>query len=430
MTWSGNKAPDQDTDSTRALAQWVEDELERFSNDQIDNLQAVDLRPTYNAPTRPRAGMFAYADGTKWNPGYGEGPYYYNAAGVWGPMWRAREKVLADRTIYVRTDGNDANNGLLNTAAGAFLTIQAAWDYVCNNYDFGTFVITIQVADGAYTAGIDTLANPLGRQVIILGNTTTPGNVTITKANGYCFRFLGNMLCRVQVRGFNLSNTGSAADLIRLSASGYLLLGNLEFGACTEFFVAVLGTGANVQLTQSVTYLTSPAGLVGYYSQGMGQLFLRGIAHTFAWSTTYTTAFVYCDVATNVLFNGATFVGTDTVTITIATPGVVTRNAHGLADNAPVRFNTSGALPTGLVVGTEYYVVAAGKTANTFSVSAAPGGAAINTSGTQSGTHKGFSATGVRYFAQMNSTIFVNGAGATYIPGSTAGTLLTGSQYG
>lgn len=83
MTWSGNKAPQQSTDDGQALAFWMEDELERFANDQNENLQAIDLRPTYNAPVRPRAGVIAYADGVKWNPGNGEGVYVYGADGKW-----------------------------------------------------------------------------------------------------------------------------------------------------------------------------------------------------------------------------------------------------------------------------------------------------------------------------------------------------------
>lgn len=77
-----------------------------------------------------------------------------------------------------------------------------------------------------------------------------------------------------------------------------------------------------------------------------------------------------------------------TVTISVATPGVITWTGHGLAANTPVVFTTTGALPTGLTAGTTYYV----KTvldANTFTVSATPGGTVINTSSTQSGVHTG-----------------------------------------
>jgi len=75
----------------------------------------------------------------------------------------------------------------------------------------------------------------------------------------------------------------------------------------------------------------------------------------------------------------------DAITMTIATPCVVTMTAHGLAADTPISFSTTGALPTGIVAGTTYYVKS--PAANTFNVSATPGGAAINTTGTQSGVH-------------------------------------------
>lgn len=73
------------------------------------------------------------------------------------------------------------------------------------------------------------------------------------------------------------------------------------------------------------------------------------------------------------------------VTMTIATPGVVTLVGHGKADGDPIRFNTSGALPTGATAGTQYYVKS--PLTDTFNFAASPGGAAINTTGSQSGTH-------------------------------------------
>ena len=74
-----------------------------------------------------------------------------------------------------------------------------------------------------------------------------------------------------------------------------------------------------------------------------------------------------------------------TFTVTIATPGVVTANAHGYIDNQVVYLATSGALPTGLTAGTKYFV--RNSAANTFELSTTSGGASIATSGTQSGTH-------------------------------------------
>jgi microcystin-dependent protein len=83
----------------------------------------------------------------------------------------------------------------------------------------------------------------------------------------------------------------------------------------------------------------------------------------------------------------AALVRSSPVTLSIATPGVVNWTAHGLRAFDPVRFSTTGSLPTGITGGTIYYVVATGLTADSFRFSATPGGVAINTSGTQSGTH-------------------------------------------
>jgi hypothetical protein len=76
-----------------------------------------------------------------------------------------------------------------------------------------------------------------------------------------------------------------------------------------------------------------------------------------------------------------------TFTVTIASPAVVT-STISLLENTPVIITNSGypsALPTGLSVGTTYYVKGTGGT--TFNLSLTAGGAAINTSGSQSGTH-------------------------------------------
>jgi hypothetical protein len=74
-----------------------------------------------------------------------------------------------------------------------------------------------------------------------------------------------------------------------------------------------------------------------------------------------------------------------TVTITIASPGVISWTAHGLVNGQQVDLSTTGALPTGFTAGVDYYVVSAG--VNDFQLSATSGGTAINTTGTQSGVH-------------------------------------------
>jgi len=72
------------------------------------------------------------------------------------------------------------------------------------------------------------------------------------------------------------------------------------------------------------------------------------------------------------------------VTLTIATPCVITLSVV-LAEGTGIKLATTGALPTGLVVGTTYYLRNVdGVTAN---LSGAVSGSLINTSGSQSGVH-------------------------------------------
>src|SRR5215207_1479547 len=48
---------------------------------------------------------------------------------IWG------EKLTANRTYYLRPDGNDANTGLANTAGGAWLTPDYAREWIAQNID-------------------------------------------------------------------------------------------------------------------------------------------------------------------------------------------------------------------------------------------------------------------------------------------------------
>lgn len=94
-----------------------------------------------------------------------------------------------------------------------------------------------------------------------------------------------------------------------------------------------------------------------------------------------------------------------TPTMTIASPCVITLNGHGLSAGNIVQFSTTGALPTGLSAGVNYYVISAGLNSNSFEVSLTAGGTAINSTGSQSGTHTVY---------QVSTT---NSSGITFVAG-------------
>lgn len=94
-----------------------------------------------------------------------------------------------------------------------------------------------------------------------------------------------------------------------------------------------------------------------------------------------------------------------TVTITIATPGVVSQTGHPFVTGDAVYLTTTGALPTGLTANTLYYVIKVD--ANSYNLATsranAVAGTKIATSGTQSGTHTLF---GCPYGLGDGSTTF------------------------
>jgi hypothetical protein len=58
------------------LGLYLTTELKRLG-DILFNQATFRLERTHTAPTRPRGGDIRYADGTNWDPGSGEGIYFY-----------------------------------------------------------------------------------------------------------------------------------------------------------------------------------------------------------------------------------------------------------------------------------------------------------------------------------------------------------------
>ena len=65
------------------LGLYIVDELKRLG-DILFNQATFRLERVHSAPDKPRGGDIRYADGTNWNPGSGEGIYFYKeTTGAW-----------------------------------------------------------------------------------------------------------------------------------------------------------------------------------------------------------------------------------------------------------------------------------------------------------------------------------------------------------
>src|ERR1019366_1797358 len=124
------------------------------------------------------------------------------------------------------------------------------------------------------------------------------------------------------------------------------------------------------------------------------------------------------------LGQGTFYTATSAVTVSIATPAVISWTGHGLVVGTPLVFTTTDLLPTGLspspgFLGV-YYIIAAGFGANSFQVSLTAGGTAVVTTGSQSGTH---TATADALF--RTSIVASSNANAAIVAGAFAQVYLT-----
>jgi hypothetical protein len=141
----------------------------------------------------------------------------------------AREVLSAARTYYVRADGSDSNTGLVDSAGGAFLTIQKAVDTIHHGVDLAGFDITIQVGAGTYT-GTTIIDGPwVGEGTVsLIGDTTTPSNVHINTASYGLYVHNG---ARLQLGGFKMSSSAAAA-IATIRSGNIMITGKMEYGAC------------------------------------------------------------------------------------------------------------------------------------------------------------------------------------------------------
>jgi|GEM_PF-3214179 len=116
------------------------------------------------------------------------------------PLVTTPQQTTADITYYVRTDGNDNNTGLVNTAGGAFRTIQKAINSIPKHI---LHIATINVAAGTYAEDISFADVSGGTEVWLNGGTSyeTAGNF---KVKSMTFYGVSN---QVVVTGFTATST-------------------------------------------------------------------------------------------------------------------------------------------------------------------------------------------------------------------------------
>jgi len=231
----------------------------------------------------------------------------------------------------------------------------------------------------------DSSSNAIINNVIMPQNvvvsSSTPVNLTV--ANSQIIYVTGSIAQTLNAPNATTLNVGTryivknrSTQTISFNLNSGTLLCSITLGMDVEFLLLSNGTQNG---TWDINILTGDAiGTVKSYT---------------ATSTQIPTGYLLCNGSTYLrasyplLFalHNTNLFSSQTFTVTIASPAVFTKTAHGFAGGERLRLSTTGALPTGLNTTTDYFVIFV--SVNTFNLSLTPNGSAINTSGTQSGTH-------------------------------------------
>jgi hypothetical protein len=147
--------------------------------------------------------------------------------------------LTADTTFYVRTDGNDTNDGRINSPSGAFLTIQGAWNSILNRFILGSIVgrkvgaiVTISVQPGTYTTDWEMGGLLIGQidvsQLVLFGPSTAIINVNSGVGTAAIYIYPGALL--TIDGGITIKNSGAGNCLYIYGAS--VNLRNVTYGSC------------------------------------------------------------------------------------------------------------------------------------------------------------------------------------------------------
>jgi len=241
------------------------------------------------------------------------------------PSGGAREVLSASRTYYVRTDGNDGHDGLTNSPGGAFLTIQKAIDAVAT-LDIGPFNVTIQVADGTYTAGAAVTGPWLGSgTVTVQGNAGTPANVLISTTGSSAVTVVTGG--RLAVKDTKLQTAGGLTYCLHANTNGSISYANVDFGACGDTHIRAADGGT---VTCDGSYAISGNAAYHWRAVVSGVIRCTGKTITLTGTPAFSGVFASASRGAQVLANGNIFSGSATgARYDVALNGVIDTNGGG-----------------------------------------------------------------------------------------------------
>lgn len=219
-----------------------------------------------------------------------------------------RERLMANRTYYVRTDGSDSNNGLANTIGGAFLTIPKAIDVICNTLDISSYDVTVQLGDGTYTAGAVFKDIHGNGTVTIQGNSGTPANVIISTTSANAIESGQYSRGYWAIKDLKVQTTTSGRGIL-CQRGGFLTFSNIVFGACATAHIEVNAGSTAICVGN---YSISGAAPYHFSAQYGGYLACSGRTITITGTPAFSSAFAFASSCGSISSSSCTFSGSAT----------------------------------------------------------------------------------------------------------------------
>lgn len=225
-------------------------------------------------------------------------------------------------------------------------------------------------SDATKLASTSTLTN----KTIALGSNTVSG--TLAQFNAAC---TDADFATTSVQSFSGAQRGAISEL----TDGATV--TPDFSLANNYNLRL---GGNRTLAVPTNVVQGQQGLFNIWQDNTGS---RTLAYqwVYSWAGGNAGTLSTAGCTRDMLAYSVDYYSSGAFTVTIATPGVFTKSAHGFISGQKCQLSTTGALPTGLTSATTYYIRVID--ANTFylctTLANSASGTYIATSGTQSGTH-------------------------------------------
>jgi hypothetical protein len=222
-----------------------------------------------------------------------------------------RERVSASRNYYVRTDGSDSNTGLVDSAGGAFLTIQKAIDTVAALDWNNLYFAIINVRSGTYTGTVrlKPIVGLSSSPMVIVGDQATPSNVVISCTNANAIVCESNGW---DLRGFKTQTTTAGNHILVQGGAGFLTVRDWDFGVSpTGWSHIECSTNAYAQVFGDYA-ITGNCGFAHWYAHDGGRILAANQTITLTGTPAFASAFAFLTRGGGMLVSNNTFSGSAT----------------------------------------------------------------------------------------------------------------------